>query len=458
MQEQKASKSALAHLRANLWLLILTLVIGCVLYPGVVWVVGQVFFHDKAEGSLVYQKVDGKDVAVGSTQIAQAFNSPTFFQPRPSAASYNGAASGASNLGASSPKLRGRVAQLLGMIARYSESYKKAHPKADGGEPSVQDDIVAWFKEQTAPTEPGKEKRDLFTEWATSNPTLAGAWATGTASIKDYVLQWAKDHPDVVEAWKKDNKDSPKTLDATDTTKKLGADDLAPYFFQSYEKEYFGKWPTQEALADVTAKIAAWAKDHPDVVKKWKAANPDAKEDPKDADLVAFFYQDYPEYSKDWPPLDPGEWVDADQKAVVKPDAQDSDVQSTFFDTWFIEQVKAKKLDPLKDFEQVPADMVMTSGSGLDPDISLRNARYQEDGVAAANVKQVIDAYESKNNTKATDGQKAKVEAAVRKAVDELLRQQAYRPMFGLTGDEQLINVLQLNLALKAKVEAIKVE
>jgi len=44
----------------------------------------------------------------------------------------------------------------------------------------------------------------------------------------------------------------------------------------------------------VTTKIAGWAKDHPDVAKKWKAANPDAKDDPKDADLVAFFYQDYP--------------------------------------------------------------------------------------------------------------------------------------------------------------------
>src|SRR5262249_31865030 len=159
-------------LRANLWLLFLTVAICCVLYPLAVWAVGQTLFHDQAQGSLVYQKADGKDVPVGSALIAQPFNSAVYFQPRPSAVSYNAAASGGSNLGASNPKLRGRTATLLGTISRYSDAYKKAHPKADGSDPSVQDDIVAWFKDESA-------KRDLFTEWATSNSTIAQAWATG---------------------------------------------------------------------------------------------------------------------------------------------------------------------------------------------------------------------------------------------------------------------------------------
>ena len=42
-----------AHLRANLWLLFLSLVICCVLYPAAVWVVGQTIFHNQAQGSLV---------------------------------------------------------------------------------------------------------------------------------------------------------------------------------------------------------------------------------------------------------------------------------------------------------------------------------------------------------------------------------------------------------------------
>jgi K+-transporting ATPase ATPase C chain len=454
MQEQKTSNPALGHLRANALLLVLSLVICSVLYPAAVWVVGWLFLHDKAEGSLVHQTVDGKDVVIGSTQIAQAFNSPVYFQPRPSAASYNGAASSGSNYAASNPKLRGRVATLLGTICRYSDAYKqskaykKSHkPKDDGSWPDPPDDIVAWYKEQTA------AKRDLFTEWATNNSTIAQAWATGGwvsggMWTKDYILQWAKDHPHVVADYKKDNPSA---------TGDPGADALVVYFFKSYEKEFSGKWPTQEGLSDVVKRINADGKNRDDVVKRWKAANPDAKDEPKDADLAAFYYQDQPKNPKDWPLLRPGEWVDADQKALVKPDAQDSDLQGTFFDTWLTEQVKAKKLDPLKDFDQVPADMVTTSGSGLDPDISLANARYQEDGVVAANVKQIVDAFnnDEANRKAGKTADEKKVAAAVKTKVDALLDQMASQPMFGLTGDGPLVNVLKLNLALKAEMAKI---
>ncbi len=460
MQEPKATNSVLAHIRANLWLLFLTVVICCVLYPLSVWAVGQVVFHNQAQGSLIDKDgnpTSDEKAAVGSTLIAQSFNSAWFFQARPSAASYNAAASGGSNFGASNPKLRGRVAQQLGPIVRYTEAFQKAHPKADGGAPNPQDDIKAWFKAQTAPTEAGKDKRDLFTEWATNNPTLAGVWATGTPSIKDYILQWAKDHPDVIADWKKDNADV-----KTDP----GADALVVYFFKSYGKEHFGQWPTQEGLSDVTTKIAAWAKAHPDVATKWKAANPDAKDDPKDADLVAFFYQDYPQNPKDWPALDSGEWVDGDQKQIVKPDAADSDIQSTFFDMWMTEQTQAKKLDPLNDFVQVPADMVTTSGSGLDPDISLANAVYQKDNVVPAYAGKLAADYVGQDANKGLtdeakkklqDGLTEKLTPQVGAIVDKLLGDLAYRPMFGLTGDKPLVNVLQLNLRLQSEAAKIKV-
>ena len=150
---------------------------------------------------------------------------------------------------------------------------------------------------------------------------------------------------------------------------------------------------------------------------------------------------------------------DGKQTTVVKPDTAGSDIQSMFFDMWLTEQVKSKKLDPATDLEQVPADMVTTSGSGLDPDVTLRNAKYQSDGVIAENVKNIVAAYEKGSaNQKATPEQIQAVTEELRKEIDGLLTQAASRPMFGLSGDEPFVNVLQVNLALKAKVDALKIK
>ncbi len=100
-----------AHFRANLWLLGLTVLLCCVLYPLMLWGIGQGVFPNKASGSLIDK--DGKPVskdkeseAVGSRLIGQPFNGPEYFQPRPSAPSYDASASGGSNLSANNPKLR----------------------------------------------------------------------------------------------------------------------------------------------------------------------------------------------------------------------------------------------------------------------------------------------------------------------------------------------------------------
>ena len=130
-----------SHLRANLWLLVLTVLLCSVLYPLVLLGIGQTVFHNKAQGSLLDAKgqpvTDEKD-AVGSRLIAQPFTADEYFQPRPSAASYNAAASGPSNLAGNNYLLRDRVARQLGPIVKYASGSKKGQPVAP--------DIESWFQ------------------------------------------------------------------------------------------------------------------------------------------------------------------------------------------------------------------------------------------------------------------------------------------------------------------------
>ena len=95
--------------------LLWTLVAG-VVYPLAITLIAQLAFKDQANGSLVLGP-DGK--MVGSRLIAQPFTKDEYFQPRPSAASYNGAASGATNWSASNYQLRARVAGMLVPIVKY---------------------------------------------------------------------------------------------------------------------------------------------------------------------------------------------------------------------------------------------------------------------------------------------------------------------------------------------------
>jgi K+-transporting ATPase ATPase C chain len=90
-----------------------TLALTGLLYPLAMTAIAQGLFRGRAGGSLV---TDGAGKVVGSELIAQAFSSAGYFQPRPSAAGergYDPLASGGSNLGATSRKLRDRAAGEL---------------------------------------------------------------------------------------------------------------------------------------------------------------------------------------------------------------------------------------------------------------------------------------------------------------------------------------------------------
>jgi K+-transporting ATPase ATPase C chain len=312
------------HVRANLLLLALTLLLCTVLYPAVLWAIGQVVFREEAQGSLVKDK---KGDVVGSRLIGQPFTQDKYFWPRPSATTpaYNAAASGASNYGASNPALRDRVELQLGPLITYMD-----------GSP-VGPDVVRWFREELA-----KDPK-----------ALAG---------------WAKDHANLADHWVKASEDNAKFLDA-------------------------------------------WKEKHADLVAAWHTANPDKEDGPKGADLALVFFQTYK--------------VDETPEAWTKGDPADlKDLQSVFYPLWREAHAGAR----LKD---VPADLVMSSGSGLDPHITLDGALYQ--------LRRVADAWAKASGRKPDE---------LRKEIEDLLHQKAGSPLSGLAG-VPLVNVLEVNLALK---------
>jgi K+-transporting ATPase ATPase C chain len=108
---------------------VFTLLLTGVAYPLLVTGLAQLLFPDKANGSLVK---DERGQVVGSEFIGQKFSHPAYFQSRPSAAgekAYDGLASGGSNYGVTSQKLRDRVISDL-------ESLKKDNPGALGPIPA----------------------------------------------------------------------------------------------------------------------------------------------------------------------------------------------------------------------------------------------------------------------------------------------------------------------------------
>src|ERR1700751_1711289 len=111
----------LRYLAKSALLIGISVVVVCGVYPGILWGIGQTLFPFQTNGSIV-RGDDGK--VIGSLLVAQPFTKDEYFQPRPSAASYDSSASAASTYAASNYLLRNRVATALGPIVKY-----KAGPK-----------------------------------------------------------------------------------------------------------------------------------------------------------------------------------------------------------------------------------------------------------------------------------------------------------------------------------------
>jgi len=380
------------HLRANLWLVVLTLVLCSMLYPLALLGVGQVAFPHQAQGSLLDEKGEPTTEpakARGSRLIAQGFSGDEYFQPRPSAASYNGAASSGSNWGSSNYALRNRVARALGPIVKY----KGTPPKGK----TVQEDLEDWFSKDVYQGRSG-----IVAQWARAHPSLAADWVKQDKVTADEVARWANAHPEAVTKWRKANPSTPNPK----------PEDLAVPFFESVSSERSGKWPTvvEKTVAGETKKEIVWVE-------------------------------------------------------------KGTEIQSVFFDMW-------RQDHPNVELENVPADMVMASGSGLDPHITLANARYQlKHRVAAAQAAKLLKARVDEL-IKASEATGKKVDEAERKEIEKRVRGEAEAklgkplgqkihetlerllegrkeaPFGGLVGVD-LVNVLEVNLAMNAEMRRL---
>ena len=121
--------------------------------------------------------------------------------------------------------------------------------------------------------------------------------------------------------------------------------------------------------------------------------------------------------------------ADSKPETSIEPVKEGSDIQSTFFDMW-------RQDHPDADLQDVPGDMVTTSGAGLDPHITLQNAEFQLDRVAA---KWAADTKQDPTKT--------------RTEIEQILQANAAAPFGGLAG-EKLINVLEVNLELRKRYGA----
>jgi K+-transporting ATPase ATPase C chain len=329
----------LRYLYKALLLAAISLVVCCVLYPLTLWAVGQVFFPFQANGSLL-RGPDGQ--VVGSRLIAQPFTRDEYFQPRPSAASYDASASSSSALSASNYALRDRVARTLGPIVTY-----RGGPRAGQ---RVAPDVESWFQQDRFQGQP-----HLVAQWADQHNSLAQAWVNADPKNGAFVDAWAKAHPALVAQFVKDNPATPQPK----------APDLAVVFFKDFSAAHPGRFPSA-----VTTN------------------GPDGK------------------------PV-----------TAIEPVKEGSDIQSMFFDMWRQDHADAQLQD-------VPGDLVTSSASGLDPDITLQNAEFQLDRVA---------------NKWAADLKRDP--GAVRGEIEAILRQHAAAPWEGLIG-EPFVNVLEVNLEL----------
>jgi K+-transporting ATPase ATPase C chain len=166
-----------------------------------------------------------------------------------------------------------------------------------------------------------------------------------------------------------------------------------------------------------------WIKDNADAVAGELGKEPDdVKNDAREAASV-FFRHFAEKHPASWPTSEEKKQDGKTVKVVASVQAG-PDVQAYLFDPWL-------QAHPNADLEAVPADLVMTTGSGLDPHITRKNALFQLDRVARAWAEE-------------THREKERVRGEIQRILDE----HTEAPLGGLVG-VPLVNVVEVNLALR---------
>ena len=136
-------------LRPAILLFILLSLITGGLYPLVTTALGQWWFKDRANGSLIMQNGENR----GSRLIGQNFTDARYFQGRPSATAespYNPMASGGSNLAGSNPELDKAVTERVAALRAANPQASQHVPvelvtaSASGLDYSLTPAAVAW--------------------------------------------------------------------------------------------------------------------------------------------------------------------------------------------------------------------------------------------------------------------------------------------------------------------------
>jgi len=129
----------------------LTLLLGLA-FPVLITGLAQLFFPDKANGSLVSRG----DQVVGSRLIAQKFEKEGYFWPRPSAVDYNPLPSGGSNLSPIAENLKKAVEERKAKLkAAHAEETKDPPPhllfaSASGLDPHISVDSALFQVQRVA--------------------------------------------------------------------------------------------------------------------------------------------------------------------------------------------------------------------------------------------------------------------------------------------------------------------